>query len=266
MSAELSVTNAQTAPGLLTNDQKSAGLLPPQWRREQIDLIKATVAVGASDEELQIFLYTARRSGLDPLLRQIYWIKRGGKGTIQVGIDGLRSMAARTGSYAGCADALFVGWEGEAEEYPAAATVTVYRLVQGNRCAFTATARWAEYYPGDDASGAMWRRMPHGQLGKCAEALALRKAFPAEMYGIYAQEELERSPMDPGRRPTGTVPASRSRSAPAPVNEGDQCPECHAPKGKPHGRRCSLALAPANSEQENLTPSPASGGADTSAV
>jgi hypothetical protein len=70
--------------------------------------------------------------------------------------------------------------------------VTVWKILSGVRCPFTATAHWAEYYPGD-AQGWAWKKMPHVMLGKCAEALALRKAFPAELSGVYTFEEMEQS-------------------------------------------------------------------------
>lgn len=160
-----------------------------QWE-SKLDLIKRTVANGATSDELDLFLYHARRAGLDPLARQIYFVKRKGRGTIQVGIDGLRLIADRTGIYAGNDDAVFE--TGEGEKYPAKATVTVYKMVQGQRCAFSATARWSEYYPGDE-QGFQWRKMPHVMLAKCAEALALRKAFPMEMSGLYVHEEMEQA-------------------------------------------------------------------------
>lgn len=63
----------------------------------QLELIKRTVAVGATNDELSMFLHVAKKSKLDPFLRQIYFVKRQGKGTIQVGIDGYRAIAERTG-------------------------------------------------------------------------------------------------------------------------------------------------------------------------
>jgi phage recombination protein Bet len=156
----------------------------------KLELVKRTVANGASDDELELFLYHAKRAGLDPLAKQIYFVKRKGRGTIQAGIDGLRLVADRTGLYAGNDDAVF---DGETEcGWPARATVTVYKMVHGQRCAFSATARWNEYYPGDEL-GFQWRKMPHVMLAKCAEALALRKAFPMEMSGLYVHEEMEQA-------------------------------------------------------------------------
>ena len=169
----------------------------PEWE-SKIDLIRRTVAAGASADELELFFHQARRSGLDPLAKQIYFVKRQGKGVVQVGIDGLRLIADRTGLYAGSDDAQFSG--NTSGGYPDAAKVTVYKMVQGQRCAFSATARWDEYYPGD-SQGFQWKRMPHAMLAKCSEALALRKAFPADMSGLYVHEEMDQA----GRNETPTV-------------------------------------------------------------
>lgn len=161
----------------------------PDWE-SKIDLIRRTVAAGATHDELELFFHQARRAGLDPLAKQIYYVKRKGKGVIQVGIDGLRLIADRTGKYAGSDDAIFEGYTERG--HPSKAKVTVYKMVQGQRCPFSATARWDEYYPGDD-QGFQWRKMPHAMLSKCAEALALRKAFPADTSGLYIHEEMDQA-------------------------------------------------------------------------
>jgi len=154
----------------------------------QVDLIKSQIAVGATDDELKLFLHVADKSGLDPLSRQIYFIKRSGKMTIQTGIDGFRAVADRTGQYVGSSDPVFE----DNGKIPAKATVTVNKVVGGVVGNFTATARWEEYYPGK-SQGFMWDKMPHTMLGKCAEALALRKAFPAQLSGLYTGDEMDQA-------------------------------------------------------------------------
>ena len=162
------------------------------YQAEQINLIKQTVAKGVTDLELKLFLYQAQRTGLDPLSKQIHAIKRWNKSlnreemAIQTGIDGYRLIADRTEKYAGSDDPLFE--ENNAGEL-IKATVTVWKLVNGMKCSFSASARWSEYYPGDK-QGFMWKSKPFLMLGKCAEALALRKAFPQELSGVYTHEEM----------------------------------------------------------------------------
>lgn len=183
------------------------------FSRKQIEVIKEQFAKGASDMELQMFIYVCRMTKLDPFSKQIHlvprWDSRMGKEirVVVVGIDGLRSTAERTGAYAGNSDPEF-GEEIEIEvtkkdfkikketsskvSVPSKATVTVKKVVQGVICDFTATAKWTEYYPGD-RQGAMWLKMPENMLGKCAEAKALRKAFPAVMSGLYVTEEMQQA-------------------------------------------------------------------------
>lgn len=167
-----------------------------EYTAEQIQLIKNTVAVGATDNELGLFLQVCKNRKLDPFTRQIHFVKRTVKnkdgtyrqvGTIQTGIDGFRAIAERTGEYAGNDDPVF-----DNEQLPKKATVTVWKIVGGVRCPFSATARWDQYYPGD-LQGFMWKKMPHVMLGKCAEALALRKAFPEALSGLYSDDEMEQS-------------------------------------------------------------------------
>jgi len=179
--------------------------------RSQINLIKQTVAKGASDEELQLFLQVCKGANLNPFMKQVHlvprWDSKTGQEvrTIQVGIDGFRAVAESSNAYAGNDDPIFEG--DKTIEYttgsgdkakkktltvPEKATVKVYKLMQGQKMEFTATARWEEYYPGAKM-GFQWHIRPYLMLGKCAEALALRKAFPKLLSGMYAAEELDRT-------------------------------------------------------------------------
>lgn len=184
--------------------------------KNQVELVKRTIAKGASDDELKMFLYICQRTGLDPFTKQIHLVPRwdsklGGEIRVPiVGIDGLRATAEKTGAYAGNADPKFgddveidyteTVYEGKTRKerkakmsVPGTATVTVKKIVQGVVCDFTATARWDQYLPkkkDGSISSPLWIKMPHLMLGKCAEALALRKAFPAVLSGLYVQEEM----------------------------------------------------------------------------
>lgn len=169
----------------------STELAVPEFDDAKIALIKRTYCKDATNDELELFIGQCKRTGLDPIAKQIYFVKRQGKLTIQTGIDGFRLIADRTRLYAGNDDPIF-----DDEAQPSKATVTVYKLVNGVRCPFTASARWNQYYPGD-AQGFMWKKMPHVMLGKCAEALALRKAFPQELSGLYTKDEMDQADRKP---------------------------------------------------------------------
>src|SRR5207247_2421903 len=120
----------------------------------------------------------------------IHFTKRKGKYTPITSIDFMRQRAAESGEYAGSDDAVF--GDIVQNKYPEKATVTIWRLVQGQRCSFTSTARWEEYKP-DPGNDWMWKKMPFGQLAKCAEALSLRKGFPKQTAGLYAREEMDQA-------------------------------------------------------------------------
>ena len=157
---------------------------------DQVKLIKSTIAKGATDDELQLFLYQAQKTGLDPLARQIHFVKRANQMTIQTAIDGFRAIAARTGQHAGTSDGIFEVQKGI--DRPSKATVVVKKIVQGIVSEFSATARWDEYFPGEK-QGFMWKKMPYTMLEKCAEAKALRKAFPEDLSGMYTNDEMQQA-------------------------------------------------------------------------
>ena len=188
----------------------SQELAKKEYNNDELQLITNTVAKGATPDELKLFLYTAQRAGLDPLTRQIHFVKRGNQMTIQTGIDGYRAIASRTGELAGIDDP---SYDDETKNHPNKATVTVYRMVSGQRVAFSASARWAEYAP-QGSQGFMWQKMPFLMLGKVAEALALRKAFPLDLSGLYTQEEMAQADNVIQHVDVEVTPVSNTQSLP----------------------------------------------------
>jgi len=197
---------------------RAAALAPlsptaPPVTAEHLELIKHTIAKDATPAELDLFLYDCARQGIHPLDRLIHFTKRSNKYTPVTSIDFLRTRAAESNECAGIDEPIFTGTP---KSPHFAATVTVYRLVQGQRYPFTATARWSEYVP-DQAF--MWQKMPHTMLGKCAEALALRKAFPKQLTGLYVNEEMEQAAP---KVPLASAPrhVTRGASEPGPAEPG----------------------------------------------
>jgi phage recombination protein Bet len=167
-------------------------------REDQIDLIKRTIAKDATNDELKLFLYQCERTGLDPFAKQIYSIKRQGKMVTQIGIDGARLIAQRTGRYAGQDGPYWCGDDGVwkdvwlTKDKPRAAKVSVYLM--GVERGTPGVAHWDEYAPIFNGKLAdMWIKMPALMLAKCAEMLALRKAFPQELSGLYSAEEMSQA-------------------------------------------------------------------------
>jgi len=185
----------------------------PAVTPDEVAVIRATIAKDSTPEELKLFFYDCARQGVHPLDRLIHFTKRSGKYTPVTSIDFLRTRAAESGECAGIDEPVFTGTP---KSPHFAATVSVYRLVHGQRYPFTACARWAEYVP-DQAF--MWSKMPHTMLGKCAEALALRKAFPKQLAGLYTHDELEQSEKpDPAPRMSKSLTPSPGPTPDVPVD------------------------------------------------
>jgi phage recombination protein Bet len=158
---------------------------------------------------IDMFLELSKSRMLNPFAKQIYCIPRGGGASIEVSIDGYRLIASRSGEYGGRDEYLYDREDGK---QPGRATCTVYRIVRGVRCPFTATVRWDEF----GAAGAaaryenLWKSKPYHMLGITAERHALKAAFPEEMMAVDAANgELG------GYEDDGDVPPPREVRAPS---------------------------------------------------
>lgn len=182
----------------------------------RLNALRATIAPDLNDAELQLFAMVAHRSGLDPFNREIHAVKRQGKVTFQTGIDGFRSRAEDTGEYRGSDEAEYGPVVEKPFPHPEWARVVVHRrLPDGSSFAQSSgRIKFDEFYPGDGPNGFQWRKMPEVMLAKCAEAQAMRKAFPRKLSGIYVTEEMQQADAAAAATPiAATVTTHRDRIA-----------------------------------------------------
>ncbi len=195
-------------------------------RQEQLELLRKTIASSAPQLEFDLFVATCNRLRLDPFARQIYLVPRFEDGQKvwkhQVSIDGFRLIAERTGQYRGQTAIEWCGKDGRwvdawlCPDLPAAARVGVYRA--GFAAPLVRVARFASYAQTtrDGNLNKTWRTMPDVMIAKCAEALALRAAFPYELGGVYTLDELpEVEPIEVDQatgevKPAAAAPKSRA--------------------------------------------------------
>lgn len=158
------------------------------------ELIKNQIAPTATKEELDLFFMMAYRTKLDPLLKQLYFIKYGKGDRANVSyvtsIDGYRIIAHRTGQFAGIDEP---NYKHTKKGILWSCTITVYR--KDSDRGFSATVHFKEYNTGKN----LWSKMPMTMIAKVAEAHALRKAFPHDLSGIYTTDEMDQA--DKNRTP-----------------------------------------------------------------
>lgn len=191
---------------------------------EQIDLIKETVAKGVSDLQLQLFLHVCRKHRLDPLAKQIYcvlWPVRNNTAydmVIIVGINGLRTTAARDHKdFAGTSKPVFQFSQDKTPAGRVIPTSVTMKAFRKDAEPSEVELFWEEFAPTDLRSSRadFWNRMPKHMLAKCAEAQALKKAYP-DLSDVYIEEEVAQRMADltPGGReitidgvnPSGRIP------------------------------------------------------------
>jgi len=212
-----------------------------QFSEKEVALIKRTICQGATDEELSMFIQNCKRYGLDPFTGQIHAVKRWDSNAgrevlnVQVGIDGFRLIADRTGKWDGTLGPYWCGEDGEwkdvwlLDDYPAAAKVGVLRADFSEPR--WGIARWGAYVATKKSGDPnyMWRKMPAHMLAKCAEALALRSAFPNDLSGLYTDAEMDQAGDNDKRTYDGPNPQEVDAEV---VESGKATGAASAPKSK----------------------------------
>lgn len=181
---------------------------PADWTAQQLALmefaglvkVQGPNRVPAPRPVIEAFLAACHRTQLDPIARQIYALELGGKYTIMVSIDGLRLVAQRTGKYRGATPTEWTGdgdaWRGVWLDAKAPAAARVGVIHADYAAPLVAVATFAEF----GKTSGTWRQMPAHMLAKVAESLALRRAFPMELSGLYTPEEMDNAtPVEPTR-------------------------------------------------------------------
>lgn len=231
---------------------RSGGAL--EFTDDERQMIRDTFANGASDSEFKVLLAVAQARRLNPMLRQIYFVKRWDSQkrrevwSTQISIDGLRAVAERTGRYDGQDEPEYIESAGALvcckvrvwrKDWPRPAVGVAYlsEYVQTTR---------------DGEPTAFWKRMPHVMLAKCAEALGIRKAFPEDTAGLYVPEEMGQADNEAPRRVRGASAQVVDALAPQ-LSAGDErlAAAPHAPAAEP-----VRINAPAAEDHDEIAPDP----------
>lgn len=176
----------------------------PMWTKEQRELIRNTVAPGATDDELSMFLHIAAKSGLDPLRKQIHFQKIGGRFSSIADINGLQARAAKEADYEGILKAvvyekdtfIYDAKAGEVKEHLTNPFGSNGRILgawaivkRKGMLPFVSMVRFDEY---NNANNGLWKTKPAVMIEKVAKSTALRLAYPEQLGGIYERAELDK--------------------------------------------------------------------------
>lgn len=248
--------------------------------QELIDVLRNSLYPGAQDASIKLVLSYCKAAGLDPMQKPVHivpmqvstgkkdedgWDIKENRDVIMPGVGLYRSQAERTGQYAGISEPeygplmelTYVSevWESVngrrvksnknvTMKYPEWCRITVERVVDGMIRRYTAVEYWIENYATKsnktEEPNAMWKRRPRGQLAKCAEAQALRKAFPGSVGSQPTAEEMEgkslleddRTIDMPATKPPVEQPQSKS-AKPKPTDVTDVDAKTPEPKPAP---------------------------------
>jgi phage recombination protein Bet len=233
---------------------------------ELIRVLESSIYPGAKLDSIKLVIGYCKANGLDPMQKPVHIVpmnvkdaktgEYGWRDVLMQGVGLYRTQASRTGEYVGIDEAVF----GETKtakfndlevSYPEWCSITVHRQVSDLPRAFSSgKVFWREAYATkgkETTPNAMWQKRPFGQLEKCAEALALRRAFP-ELGAAPTAEEMEGKTFDhddtpaapaiegpkerPAQTPSAGAPEAGSAAGVATATRDSSIPE-GGTNGKP---------------------------------
>jgi phage recombination protein Bet len=208
------IVNTQAPAPMVVHREQRALVAPGDFGAEHMRIVREAFAPSASQAEFEVMWAGAKARRLDPVRKQIHFVKRKTKRDGQwveqwtsiVAIDGFRAIAEGTGLYDGQDEPEY---EYDEENRLILARVRVWKKSISRP--FVGVARWNEYVQtmADGSPTATWQKMEHTMLSKCAEALGLRKAFPEPLAGLYTGEEMAQADNERGPRETRQIAAPR---------------------------------------------------------
>lgn len=242
-------------------------------------LVEAVYPLAKTPDSVVMALSYCKARKLDPFKKPVHIVpmwdskKKGYVETIWPGISEVRTTAFRTGQYAGCDEAefgptiekTFSGKVKKGDSYveqtvtvafPEWCRMTVYRVLGDRVCKFVGPkVKWLESYAtigSTDLPNDMWQSRPEGQIKKCAEAAALRKAFPEELGNQLTAEEME------GRRVEGDFGGAEitepvKRQPPAPPKAKEEIEEATVVEETAPARRAAPKPAETKAERTKVT-------------